>query len=177
MKQNILAFLLVAAACTGFTHATETENLNMQILPAPGKVVVDGRFDDWDLTGGIFACSDVENLRDQFGQWFHVMYDAENLYVLARWKDPTPLNNPGVKGDMGFQGDCLQFRTVTTDGAGKERTAHMTFWKLRDGGDLMDIAYGKNINEGGIPDAKTEGGQQTPTARVTCRRSPCPGSS
>ena len=162
MKQNLLPFLLVAAAWSGgFTHATETENLNMQILPAPGKVVIDSKFDDWDLTGGIFACSDVENLRDQFGQWFHVMYDAENLYVLARWKDPTPLNNPGVKGDMGFQGDCLQFRTVTTDAAGKERTAHMTFWKLRDGGDLMDITYGQKLDEGNIPDAKTEGGQQT----------------
>jgi hypothetical protein len=42
MKQNILSFLLVAAACTGgFAFATETENLNMQVLPAPGKVVVD----------------------------------------------------------------------------------------------------------------------------------------
>lgn len=40
MKQNILSFLLVAAACTGgFAFATETENLNMQVLPAPGKVV------------------------------------------------------------------------------------------------------------------------------------------
>ena len=84
MKHNIFPFLLVAAACSGgLTHATETENLNMQVLPAPGKVVIDSKFDDWDLTGGIFACSDVENLRDQFGQWFHVMYDAENLYVLS----------------------------------------------------------------------------------------------
>jgi len=127
-------------------RATETENLNMQVLPAPGKVVIDGKFDDWDLTGGILACSDAENLRDQYSQWFHAMYDGKNLYVLARWKDPTPLNNPGVKGDMGFAGDCLQFRTVTTDAAGKERTAHMTFWKLRVGGDLMDIAYGQKFN-------------------------------
>ncbi len=162
MKNPVVSFILFAAACTGgFTFATETENLNMQVLPAPGKVVIDGKFDDWDLTGGIFACSDVENLRDQFSQWFHVMYDAENLYVLARWKDPTPLNNPGVKGDHGFAGDCLQFRTVTTDAAGKERTAHMTFWKLRVGGNLMDITYGQKLDEGNIPDAKTEGAKQT----------------
>ncbi|MBM4036199.1 MAG: hypothetical protein FJ291_31070 [Planctomycetes bacterium] len=132
----------------------------MQVLPAPGKVVVDGKFDDWDLTAGIFACGDAENLRDQYSVWFHTMYDGENLYVLARWKDPTPLNNPGVKGDHGFAGDCLQFRTVTTDAAGKDRTAHMTFWKLREGGDLMDIAYGKAFNEGSIPDAKSQGAKQ-----------------
>ena len=40
------------------------------------------------------------------------MYDAENLYLLSRWIDLTPLNNPGLVGsDMGFQGDCLQVRT------------------------------------------------------------------
>jgi hypothetical protein len=162
MKHNILSLLLVAAACSsGLTHATETENLNMQVLPAPGKVVVDGKFDDWDLTGGIFACSDVENLRDQFGMWYHTMYDAENLYVLARWKDPTPLNNPGLNGDMGFQGDCLQFRTVTTDAAGKERTAHWDCWKYREGGDVVSVQFGKGLNEGSIPDTRVEGAQQT----------------
>jgi hypothetical protein len=161
MKQNILSFLLVAAVCTGgFTFATETEHLGMQVLPAPGKVVVDGKFDDWDLTGGILACSDVENLRDQYGVWFHIMYDGDNLYALARWIDPTPLNNPGSKGDFGFQGDCLQFRTVTTDAAGKERTAHWTCWRNRDGADVIDIAYGRDFKGGGIPDAKTEGAQQ-----------------
>jgi hypothetical protein len=161
MNSKTLIALVLALAALPAARATETENLGMQVLPAPGKVVIDSKFDDWDLTGGIFACSDVENLRDQFSQWFHVMYDSQNLYVLARWKDPTPLNNPGVKGDHGFAGDCLQFRTVTTDAAGKERTAHMTFWKLRDGGDLMDIAYGQKINEGNIPDARAEGAQQT----------------
>ena len=153
--------LVLALAALPAARATETENLNMQVLPAPGKVVIDGKFDDWDLTGGILACSDAENLRDQYSLWFHVMYDSQNLYVLARWKDPTPLNNPGVKGDHGFAGDCLQFRTVTTDAAGKERTAHWTCWKLRDGGDLMDATYGQRLNEGNIPDAKTEGAQQT----------------
>ena len=141
-------------------RATESENFNIQVLPVPGKVAIDGKFDDWDLTAGILACSDMENLRDQYSMWYHTMYDAENLYILARWKDPTPLNNPGVKGDLAFQGDCLQFRTVTTDAAGKERTAHMTFWKPREGGDLMDIAYGRDFKGGNIPDAKTEGALQ-----------------
>ncbi|MGB2999062.1 MAG: hypothetical protein WBC59_10595, partial [Phycisphaerae bacterium] len=152
--------LAVMVLLTGIAWATETENLGIRVLPAPGKVVIDGKFDDWDLTGGILACSDAENLRDQYSMWYHTMYDAENLYVLARWNDPTPLNNPGVKGDMGFAGDCLQFRTVTTDAAGKERTAHMTFWKLREGGDLMDMVYGQKFDGGNFPDAKTEGAQQ-----------------
>ena len=63
--------LVLALAALPAARATETENLNMQVLPAPGKVVVDGKFDDWDLTGGILACGDVENLRDQYSVWFH----------------------------------------------------------------------------------------------------------
>ncbi|HUT60574.1 MAG TPA: hypothetical protein VNA25_22240, partial [Phycisphaerae bacterium] len=152
----VLALILTTAPVV----ATETENLNMQVLPAPGKVAIDGKFDDWDLTGGILACGDAENLHDKYSVWFHTMYDGENLYLLARWKDPTPLNNPGVKGDHGFAGDCLQFRTVTTDAAGKERTAHWTCWKLREGGDLMDATYGRQLNEGNIPDAKSQGAKQ-----------------
>ncbi|TFH11964.1 MAG: hypothetical protein E4H02_13430, partial [Lentisphaerales bacterium] len=61
------ALLATMALCTT-VGATESENLNMQVLPAPGKVVIDGKFDDWDLTGGILACSDMENLRDQYSQ-------------------------------------------------------------------------------------------------------------
>jgi hypothetical protein len=160
LQTKYSALLLSNVPARGYSFTTETEHLGMQVLPAPGKVDIDGKFDDWDLTAGIFACGDVDKLRDQVGQWFHVMYDAENLYVLARWKDPTPLNNPGVKGDKGFAGDCLQFRTITTDAAVKERTAHFTCWKLHDGGNLMDINYGQKLDEGNIPDAKTEGAKQ-----------------
>jgi len=141
-------------------YATETENIGMKVLPAPGKVAVDGKFDDWDLTGGILATSDAENLRDEYSMWFHTMYDGENLYLLARWKDPTPLNNPGVKGDHGFAGDCLQFRTVTTDAAGKERLAHWDCWKYRDGKDVVSVQFGQQFNEGSIPDTKLQGVQQ-----------------
>ena len=144
---GIVLALSLALAAVQPARATETENLGIRILPAPGKVVVDGKTADWDLSGGIFACGDAENLRDQYSVWFHTMYDGENLYLLARWKDPTPLNNPGVKGDHGFAGDCLQFRTVTTDAAGKERTAHWDCWKYRDGKDVVSVQFGKGFKD------------------------------
>ena len=37
--------------------ATPTENLGIRVLPAPGKVAVDGKANDWDLSGGVFACA------------------------------------------------------------------------------------------------------------------------
>jgi hypothetical protein len=38
--------------------ATETENLGLAILPTPGAVKVDGRYDDWDLSSAIFVSRD-----------------------------------------------------------------------------------------------------------------------
>jgi len=164
------------ALCVGQARATETENLNLEVLPAPGAVGVDGRADDWDLSGGIFACGDVENSASSFGVWFHAMCDAERLYLLARWVDKTPTNNPGSsKGDYGFRGDCLQVRIVTApnvdapavanpgrddNDAPAARTTHLTCWRDRDGIDVIDVAYGRRFNEGGIRNARTEGAAQ-----------------
>jgi hypothetical protein len=109
--------VLALVLCASVARATETENLGLRILPAPGKVTVDGKIDGWDLSGGIFICGDVENLRDRYAVWFHAMYDADRLYVLARWLDPEPLNNPySSKGDLVFNGDCLQFRNRSRPG-------------------------------------------------------------
>lgn len=154
-------FCLVLSLFAISARATETENLGMRALPAPGKVEIDGKTADWDLTGGIFVCGDVESARTQNAVWVHLMYDADNLYVLARWIDSTPMNNPGVvAGDMGFAGDCLQFRTITDPQTASERGAHFTCWRGRDGKDAIDIAYGIKFDGGNIPDAKTKGAQQ-----------------
>ena len=83
LKKTIAALLPLFLATLAL--ATETENLGIAVLPAPGRVTVDGQIADWDLSGGIFACGDVENQRERFAVWIHAMYDAENLYVLARW--------------------------------------------------------------------------------------------
>ncbi len=157
-------------------RATETENIGLRVLPAPAKVTIDGKADDWDLTGGLFACGDVENAAEKYGVWLHAMYDADNLYILARWVDPTPMNNPGsTKGDYGFRGDCLQVRIVTApdvsardvaspdakaNDAALARTTHATCWRDRDGIDVIDIQYGRLFNEGAIKDAKTGGASQ-----------------
>ena len=152
--------------------ATETEHTEFKILPAPGKVVIDGKFDDWDLSGSMFICSDVEDYRDQFASWQSAMYDADNLYLLTRWTDTTPMNNPGYCGsDMGFQGDCLQVRFIIAPsgvvpnprGDNKtlnQRTTHVTAWSGKDGRNLIDLAYDLGANEGGIKDACKKGAQQ-----------------
>jgi hypothetical protein len=143
--------------------ATETENLDLRVLPAAKPIVVDGKIDDWDLSGGVFACGDVEVQRDQFAIWFHTAYDAEHFYVLARWRDETPLNNPkSVKGDSGFEGDCLQFRLILNpDDEQRRMPSHWTCWQDRDGLKGMDVHYGyfgRSLKTGKPPAAATGSG-------------------
>ena len=168
------AIVVIASVCFQ-AQATMTENLDMRVLPAPGKVAVDGKFDDWDLSSGVFACGDVENARDKFAVWVHAMYDKDNLYVLARWIDHTPMNNPGSsKGDYGFNGDCLQVRFLTAPAADiqslrlnpQDRNdpptvlcSHWDSWFDRDGLDSLGRSYGTHFNAGGA-NAKQKGGAQ-----------------
>ena len=128
------------ASVAGTAGATETEHLGFSILPAPGKVTIDGKFDDWDLSGGIFACGDVENMREKAAVWFYAMYDNDNLYLLARFVDDTPMNNPGqTVADYGFAGDSLQVRWIANNGTPQERGGHLTAWHGRDGRDVIKI--------------------------------------
>ena len=162
LKLTAVAACLVSWLAAPPAAATETENLGIRALPAPGKVVIDGKFDDWDLSGGILACGDAETQRDRFSVWLHLMYDGENLHVLARWRDESPMNHPGSnKGDQGFAGDSLQFRTIWAyQEKDAEVVTHFTAWRDRDGLDLIDLAYGRGFNEGKLRDAQDEGAQQ-----------------
>ena len=143
---------LLAAWSLSRIGATETENLGLRLLPATQPPAIDGTLKGWDLSGGIFACGDVENQRTNFGTWMYAMYDAQHLYLLAHFVDPTPLNNPGqVEADYGFAGDCLQFRVVAGAGTDieKGRGSHWTCWQGRGGKHVMNVEYGVKFDQGG----------------------------
>ena len=130
--------LLVAWLCLLMCHATllratETENHGLRVLPSPGALMVDGDTADWDLTGGIFACGELEHLRDNSSAWCHAMYDSETLYILARWKDPTPLNNPEALGGHGFNGDCFQFRVILFPDTAEKSITWWDGWRDNQG--------------------------------------------
>ncbi len=166
MTYRTLALLptLALLTCSPLV-ATETENFGLRVLPAGGPMTIDGDPGEWDLSGGIFGCGDVENLRDKFAFWAHAAYDADNLYVLIRFVDPTPMNNPGqVEGSYGWDGDSLQFRMIVGDGVAARpetgRASHWTCWSGRNGKTVMDVAYGLKFDQGGLKDAQTKGAKQ-----------------
>lgn len=157
------AFLIASALAlsTNLAQATQTENNGIPVVPAPGAVAIDGQINDWDLSGGIFVSDNVELQRDTIAVWMHAMADAQNLYLLARFNDTTPLNNPGQTiADYGFAGDSLQVRFGFDVGTPDVRISHWTNWQGSDGRDVMDVAYGQIFDGGAIKDAQTQGAKQ-----------------
>jgi len=106
---------LVGAALAA--HAQEEgagwcRNRQMYAVPAPAEVTIDGRLDDWDLSGAIESFVMAETRENQTAR-FALMYDADALFIGVTVRDPTPLINhrdPVTEGDMGWDGDALQFR-------------------------------------------------------------------
>ena len=70
-----------------------TDNHVLRAVPAPAKVTVDGSLEEWDTSGRIPVCSDVEKGWGKFSAWVSMMYDADALYVGVDWCDPTPMVN------------------------------------------------------------------------------------
>jgi len=167
--RTISLFALMSLLAATAAQATETENLGIRILPPPGKVGIDGKVADWDLSGGVFVCGDVENLRDKMAVWIHTMYDADNLYVLARFIDETPMSNPGsIAGDHGFAGDSLQLRIIVKPdaddprGMGGREVCWVTAWRDRDAKDVIDLLFPRKPDGDSkfIADAKKLGAHQ-----------------
>ncbi len=139
-RSNILhGFVALASVLVATTlFATETENHGLRVLPSPGPVAIDGQYADWDLSGGVFACGELEHLRDNSSVWVHAMYDSENLYLLARWKDPTPLNNPESLGGHGFNGDCFQFRCILYPDTSEKSITWWDAWRDNQGRSVVE---------------------------------------
>jgi len=142
-------------------QATPTENNSIRILPAPGKVVIDGKANDWDLSGSIFICDNVETQRNDYAVWVSTMYDRDNLYILARWTDKTPLNNPGqTMADFGWSGDCLQVRFITHPSAPDQLVSVINAWKGVDGKDVVQLDSPLTHHSPWGEDVKSQGAQQ-----------------
>lgn len=127
------------------TRASQTDNHGIHAVPVARAVAIDGKLDDWDLSGQVLMCYDLESLRDLYSAQVALMYDAAHLYVGIRWKDPLPLGNahdPRYEADKGWAGDALQMRFKT------DRIAHVTAWYYAPKNEPgLQIAYGKSLTE------------------------------
>ncbi len=139
----IMAFLLINVLPSA--SALQTDNHGIHAVPAGGKVVIDGKLDDWDLSGRITMCYDVLSLKDIYSGSVAMMYDADALYVSIYWKDPIPMGNshdPQFQAGKGWAGDCVQLRVKT------DRITHVTAWYFgRKQEPFINLDYGKSLTE------------------------------
>jgi len=146
------AVVLVAGSLRAYGVNGRGRHKRMFAVPAPGRVKVDGKLDDWDLSGQIemFVISET---KDTQSARFAVMYDDKSLYLSAVVRDPTPMMNrhdPKVDGHKGWDADACQFRIVVDPALGfpinesaftyrqggqtdtKDGIVHLTLWYYTD---------------------------------------------
>ncbi|MBQ3807449.1 MAG: hypothetical protein II840_05780 [Kiritimatiellae bacterium] len=137
-----LAFAALAPcafAAEGNMYGNQAQNEGLDVVPAPGKVVVDGSIDpaEWDLSGQIWSFADWD-ARETFSVKSAAMYDAEFLYLAFDWRDPIPLNSkvdPKSDPGRGWMADAVQLRTCTDS-----MVAWFTMWGY-DGGKKPALEY------------------------------------
>lgn len=106
-------FCVLAALCgTGGADDGWARHRKMFAVPVPGKVVIDGKLDDWDLSGQILTYVSSESAETESAR-FAIMYDSDALYLGASVRDSNPMMNrhdPAVSGNIGWDADSCQFR-------------------------------------------------------------------
>ena len=134
-----LITLAAGLALTASLHAQDagqnmigrqTQNEGFSAVPAKGAVKIDGKLDEWDLSGQIWSYGDA-SLRDTFSVKTAAMWDKDNLYLSFLWRDPMPLNStvdPAFEPERGWMADAVQLRVL----AGKQ-PSWFTMWGFDKG--------------------------------------------
>ena len=139
------SLLLLATGLSTALVAAQTDNHGIHAVPPPGPVVIDGELADWDLSGSVLMCYDVQSLKDIYSARVAMMHDADNLYIAIRWKDPLPLGNkhdPQFQAGKGWAGDCVQLRIKT------DRITHVTAWDYAAKQEpFIHLDYGTSLSE------------------------------
>ncbi len=87
-------------------------NTVLRSVPTPGEIKIDGNLDDWDTSGEILICDDLDN--PLHAVRVATMYDDIGLYLSFRFFDLTPMiNHTGPGSGQAWCGDAVQLRFWT----------------------------------------------------------------
>jgi len=104
----LLALMLLAVACCADVGLARHKKV--YAVPVPGQVVIDGKLDDWDLSGQIFQYVVSETSEMQSAR-YAMMYDSDALYISGVVRDPSPMMNrhdPNIDPDKAWDADVCQ---------------------------------------------------------------------
>jgi hypothetical protein len=115
--RNAIAAILGMAMLAGSVAQADSgrgRHRQLYVTPAPGEVRIDGKLDDWDLSGQIEMFV-IEATRSTMNAKIAAMYDDEAIYISGEVRDPTPMMNrhdPKTNADRAWDADAVQFRLV-----------------------------------------------------------------
>src|ERR1043166_1947973 len=164
MKQSLLLFVILCSLTSLHPALAEQGGLGLHkrifVLPREKPVVIDGKLDEWDLSGQISMYVTKETSEVQ-GAKFAMMYDAEALYLSGDVRDPSPMMNrhdPQVDADKAWDADACQFRMILDPAQGypakqsiygadkaNDQMVHLILWYYTDRKEAnLQLAYGMN---------------------------------
>ena len=115
----LLAAVLAPSKAFGYAAIqNKADNTEIRIVPAPGKVTIDGDLKDWDRSGAILMFIDAAS-KDTHHVRVAMMYDQDYVYIGGHWADPTPMMNVNhFGGDVqnAWNADAIQMRFVSDPG-------------------------------------------------------------
>ena len=111
--------IVVCAIClvttTSLAGVGRGRHQKLYLVPTPGKVIIDAKLDDWDLSGQINICV-VDETAEMQSAKYAMMYDDEALYISGVVRDPSPLLNrhdPKVDPERAWDADVCQIYLCT----------------------------------------------------------------
>ena len=124
MRNGIVVLLVLCFVAFSALTASAQDNgrgrhKQIYATPVPGQVTIDGKLDDWDLSGQIEMFV-IEPTRKTMSAKFAIMYDANAYYLSGDVRDPSPMmnrNNPAANPENGWNADSCQFRMVLNPNA------------------------------------------------------------
>ena len=123
------AAIAVLALSAAADDRTMSFNSEIDVLPAPGAVTIDGLDNDWDLSAGVWSYNDPL-IVERYSVWTHMMWDDKGVYMLARYTDSSPMKNAAAGKDfsMSWRADCYQARVIFDDGTPDEHQMHVNMY-------------------------------------------------
>ncbi|MDP7023396.1 MAG: sugar-binding protein [Kiritimatiellia bacterium] len=112
MKKRTLTLAIILAAVTAQAYVAivnKSDHTQIHVVPPPGAVTIDGKLDDWDMSGANLMFMDAADM-DTYSVHGAMMYDKDYLYIGAHVKDPTPMLNMhafGGAGNMAWNADAI----------------------------------------------------------------------
>ncbi len=141
MRLFRLGLLFVSLLCAVGAFAQQSNNTALHAVPAPGNMVIDGKLDDWDLSGQIDVYANYR-MKNSYSAKVAAMWDKDNYYLCVLWRDPTPMYNmvdSNFDIGSGWKSDCLQLRLKTDMVIGDVTCWYSTAAKHP----VVNIAYGR----------------------------------